>query len=137
MPKAREYSLWIETPPGDVNLIHELLVGVWENSPEVPIEERFRFETALIELASNVIRHATSSNGVSCVLRVLSTQGYLQAELRDTADPGDVQLVGRVMPDGMAESGRGIPVIQSLVDELEYSQDDGHNLWRITRRFTS
>ena len=82
MPKAREYSLWIETPPGDINLIHELLVGVWENSPEVPLEERFRFETALIELASNVIRHATSSNGVSCVLRVLSTKGQLVAELR-------------------------------------------------------
>jgi len=137
MPKATEHSLRIETPPGDVNLVHELLAAVWENSPEVPIEERYRFETALIELASNVIKHATSSNGVSCVVRVQSTKGQLVAELRDTADPGDVQLVGRVMPDHLAESGRGIPLSQALVDELEYSQDDGYNLWRITRRFAS
>jgi len=137
MPKATEHSLRIETPPGDVNLVHELLAAVWENSPEVPIEERYRFETALIELASNVIKHATSSNGVSCVVRVHSTERQLVAELRDTADPGEVQLVGRVMPDALAESGRGIPLSQALVDELEYSRDGGYNLWRITRKFAS
>ena len=137
MPKVTERLLRIETPPGDVNLVHELLAAVRENSPEVPIEERYRSEAALIESASNVMRYATSSNGVSCTDRAQSTKGQLVAELRDTAHPEDVRLVARVMPDDLAESGRGIPLSQALVDEWEYSQDDGYNLWRITRRFAS
>ncbi|MCY7413445.1 MAG: SpoIIE family protein phosphatase [Salinibacterium sp.] len=135
MPEAAEYSLRIKTPPDDVNLVHELLETVWGASPEIPVEERNRFETALIELASNVIRHSSSSAAVSCVLSIRSSPGHLEAELRDTADPGDVELVGRMMPDELAESGRGIPLIQALVDELEYSHDGSFNLWRITRTF--
>lgn len=137
MPKPAEHSLRIDTPPGDVNLVHELLDTVWASAPEVPIEERFRFETALIELASNVIKHSTSSTGVACVLSVSTASGHLEAVLSDTGDPGHVELVGRVMPDDLSESGRGIPLIQALVDELEYSHDGSHNQWRITRRFSA
>jgi serine/threonine-protein kinase RsbW len=137
MPDAALHSLRLDTPPGNVNLVHMLLDAVWASAPDIPVEERLRFETALIELAANVIKHSTSSTGVSCLLSVSTASGHLEAVLSDTADPGHVELVGRVMPDDLSESGRGIPLIQALVDELEYSHDGSHNQWRISRRFSA
>lgn len=127
----------MSSPPDDVDTVHGLLEEVWADAPGVAPMDRFSFETALIELASNVIRHADSGSGVSCTLTVETFDDRIQATLSDNGESGDFEIVGLTMPDELSESGRGIPLIQALVDELLYNREGDSNLWRITRKFAS
>ena len=135
--EAIRHTLRMSSPPDDVDTVHGLLEKVWADAPGVAPMDRFSFETALIELASNVIRHADSGSGVCCTLTVEAFADRIQATLSDTGEPGDFQLVGHTMPDALSESGRGIPLIEALVDELLYNREGDSNLWRITRKFAS
>ncbi len=122
------------SPPSDVDTVHDFLDGVWREKPDIDDTDRMAFETALIELASNVIQHADPGNGVTCVLTVRAEDEHLRAELSDTADVGGLKLVGVEMPPNLAESGRGIPFIQLLVDDLSYERVDGRNVWSIAKK---
>ncbi|MCS5733830.1 ATP-binding protein [Herbiconiux daphne] len=126
-------SLVFSSPPDDVDAVHEFLETVWAQNPGVSEFERMAFETALIELASNVIQHAAGVTGVTCVLSVTADENGLAATLADTADEGGIVLLDREMPDELSESGRGIALIQALVDELNYERVDERNVWTITR----
>ncbi len=128
-------TLLFSAPPSDVDLVHDFLEGVWLGEPGIDETDRMAFETALIELASNVIQHA-DAEGVTCVLSVKTEGGELRAQLSDTADAGGVRLVGVEMPDDLAESGRGIAFIQMLVDDLSYERVDGRNVWSIVKTRT-
>lgn len=128
------YTIRIASPPDDVDTVHDLLESVWQDSPDIGMEERYRFETALIELASNVIRHADPGTGVTCTMTIETTPVEIRATLSDSGDTGDIQLADREMPDDLSESGRGIPIVQALVDELRYDRQGGLNHWYISRR---
>lgn len=137
MSDATQHTLHMSSPPDDVNTVHDLLENVWSDLPDVGLEDRLSFETALIELASNVMRHADPGSGVLCTLTIETFSDRIEATLSDTGEPGHVQLADRSMPGALAESGRGIPLIQALVDELRYDRTDGLNHWYITRQLTS
>ncbi len=113
--------------------MHNLLQVIWEKSPEVDIQDQLRFETALIELASNIFRHADTGSGVSCSLSVHISSDKIEANLRDTGQPGDIEIVDVDMPDVLAESGRGLALINALVDEFTYERIDDHNVWHIAK----
>ena len=134
MTDGMQHTLRMSSPPDDVDTVHDLLETVWPDVPEISMEDRLSFETALIELASNVMRHADPGSGVLCTLTIETFPDRIEATLSDTGEPGDVQLVDRSMPEELAESGRGIPLIQALVDELRYDRADGLNHWYITRQ---
>jgi serine/threonine-protein kinase RsbW len=125
----------MSAPPDDVDTVHELLAIVWADAPSISDMDRISFETALIEVASNVIRHADSGTGVTCTLTIETFDDHIEATLSDTGEPGNVQLVGRAMPDELSESGRGIALVQALVHELDYDRTGGLNHWRLLRRF--
>ncbi|WP_291043243.1 ATP-binding protein [Herbiconiux sp.] len=126
-------NLVFSAPPDDVDAVHEFLETVWEANLGVSEFDRMAFETALIELASNVIQHAAGEGGVTCVLTVEADENGLSASLADTADAGGIVLMDRSMPDELSESGRGIALIQALVDDLRYERVDEHNVWSISR----
>ncbi|HEY8588937.1 MAG TPA: ATP-binding protein [Naasia sp.] len=126
--------LALSSPPDDVNSVHALLEEVWAAHGDVPDLDRMAFETALIELASNVIGHADGGEGISCSLAVTVSEDRIEANLVDTGQPGNIVLSAVALPDDLAESGRGLPIIQALVDELSYSREDGLNRWHIARK---
>ncbi|MBC7464251.1 MAG: ATP-binding protein [Actinobacteria bacterium] len=130
------HTLIIDTPPDTLDSVHELLRIIWEKSPDVSAEDQIRFETALIELASNIFRHADDGGGISCLLSVEISADKIEANLRDTGQPGDIQLTGVEMPDAYSESGRGIALINALVDEFIYAREGEQNVWRILRKRT-
>ncbi|MFB2583116.1 ATP-binding protein [Herbiconiux sp. P15] len=132
MTEERKNLVFI-APPDDVDAVHEFLETVWAANPEVSEHDRMAFETALVELAANVIQHAAGEGGVTCVLTVNADENGLTASLTDTADAGGIVLVARSMPDELAESGRGIALIQALVDDLRYERIDERNVWSITK----
>jgi serine/threonine-protein kinase RsbW len=138
MTEPIRHTMRMATPPGDVNTVHEMLEQVWTDVPEIGPEDRLKFEIALIELASNVMRHADAGTGVVCALVIQTHPDRITATLSDSGEPGNVTLAGRSLPeDALAESGRGIPLIQALVDELRYDSDDGFNHWHISRTLES
>jgi serine/threonine-protein kinase RsbW len=137
MHDTTQHSLRMSSPPDDVDTVHDLLETVWSDVPDIGMKDRLSFETALIELASNVMRHADPGSGVLCTLTIETFPDRIEATLSDSGEPGDVQLADRSMPEALAESGRGIPLIQALVDELRYDRADGLNRWYITRQLTA
>lgn len=137
MADSKIHTVSMSSPPDDVDTVHCLLEDVWRSETHISVIDRISFETALIELVSNVIRHADSGSGVTCTLTIKVSDEHIEATLRDTGEPGDVQLVGRTMPEDLAESGRGIPLIQALVDELTYEREGNLNRWCLRRKMQS
>jgi serine/threonine-protein kinase RsbW len=126
-------TLVLRSPRDNVDLVHGFLEEVWTTHADISELDRMAFETALIELVSNVIEHADSGQGVTCVITIDVNDSTLVANLSDTAEAGEIQVVGRVMPSLDAESGRGIALINMLVDDLQYKRVGKKNLWSISR----
>ncbi len=133
MQLPKDHTLRMTAPPDDVETVHALLLDVWGDFPAISAADRARFETALIELTSNVIRHAAGGAGVRCDLSIAVGDDRIEATLIDTGEAGSIDLLPRGMPDDLSEQGRGMPLIRALVDELEYSRAGARNYWRISR----
>jgi serine/threonine-protein kinase RsbW len=128
-----EHRADIAAPPSDVNSVHDLLDLVWRNEPQVSTRDRLCFETALIELASNVIAHGDAGEGVRFQIAVRVLPDRIEADLLDDAADPHLDSTGPAMPETTAESGRGLALIQSLVDEMHHANTREGNSWRIVR----
>jgi serine/threonine-protein kinase RsbW len=128
------YQVEVSVPPHDVDAVQDMLQDAWSALPELSDDDRMRFELALVELASNVIRHANDGAGVSCTLRIENLGDRIEATLVDSGKPGNVCISATEMPDDLSEGGRGIPLIRGLVDVLDYGRDGGLNRWYIMRK---
>lgn len=126
-------TLDLAAPPDDVNSVHGLLETVWSEHEHVGDIDRISFETALIELASNVIRHGDGGCGIRCSVTVTVSENRLEARLIDDGEPGEIELAGRPLPEDFAESGRGIPLITALVDVVRYERSADSNHWYLAR----
>lgn len=131
-----ERAIDFRTPPDSVDVVHEALASLWAERADVDEMDRIMFETALIELASNVIQHATSSTAILCHLEITADDSTIGAVLVDSADPPGIEDGPRQMPDEFAESGRGLAFIQALVDEFEHHRAGGRNVWTISKQRT-
>lgn len=123
--------------PAWLDAVHDGLARLWSAAPVVPELDRLRFETAVIEIATNVVRHTTPAGDLpvraTTVLRV--DPPLIEAEISDDGTVADVDLdPGPV--DDLAESGRGIALVQRAVDTLTFVRRPGRNTWRITRDWT-
>ena len=125
----------LRVPPNDVDEVHESIDDLWRRNADLGNRERVRFETALVELAGNVIEHAEGNERLLCELTLRRTSTALEAVLSDSG--AEVQVPFRkVMPDAedMAESGRGIAMIELLMDDFRFERDPEGNRWRLVMR---
>jgi serine/threonine-protein kinase RsbW len=129
-----EHALLLNSPPDDVDNVHRFLETVWASDPGVESTDRMAFETAIIELASNVIQHADGGGGITWYLTVSCTPDTLTAVLYDGGVSAEVALDDRTLPDPLSESGRGLTFVQMLVDTLEYRRSERGNEWSISKR---
>jgi serine/threonine-protein kinase RsbW len=132
---AWERTVLLVVPPNDVDEVHESVDDFWHLNPDLGSDERMRFETALLELAGNVIEHAEGSERLLCDLTLRRTSTALEAALGDSGAAVQVPF-RRTMPDPeqMAESGRGIAMIELLMDDFSYEHDAAGNRWRLVMR---
>ncbi|GAA4159024.1 hypothetical protein GCM10022286_12770 [Gryllotalpicola daejeonensis] len=128
-----EHHIDFAAPPADVNIVHEFLDGVWSRDASLTADERLAFELALVELAANVMQHADTGAGVACRLRMIVDEASVSALLSDTGRAGDIDLAACEMPDELSESGRGLALVQLVVDELGYQRVGSSNLWTIRK----
>lgn len=118
--------------PEGVDELHDLLERAATEDRTVDPTDLMLFETAVIEIASNVVRHGTPAGGVRWRFHLEITADDLRATLHDDGDAfeGDV---GREMPGQHAEGGRGLPLASTMLDELDYAREGEANVWRMVK----
>lgn len=128
-------TLRLMSPPDTVDTVHELLDEMWPTVPDLHPRDRMALDTAIIELAANVIQHANRGRPITATLTVIAFAGRIEATLSDSGEIGEVDIEGRSMPqaDELAESGRGIALMKALVDTVEHRRVDGFNHWTLVR----
>jgi serine/threonine-protein kinase RsbW len=128
-----EFVRELTSPPDTVDDVHDLLDRLWSAEEAVSADDRMRFETALIELATNVVQHADPGTGVAWTVRVACDGGSLTGELVDTAPATEFDSTAeREMPAELAEDGRGLAFVRLLVDSATFASTDAGNTWRIS-----
>lgn len=129
-----EFARRLTTPPDTVDAVHDLLDRLWVAEPTITDEDRMRFETALIELASNVVQHGDGGTGVDWSVAVTCDPSELRAHVTDSAAPVSLDLDGAItMPAELAEDGRGLAFVRLLVDTATFSHTPTGNEWRISK----
>jgi serine/threonine-protein kinase RsbW len=131
---AAELRVEGSAEPGWLDEVHDALARLWVATPVVPELDRIRFETAVIEIATNIVRHTLPSGvgAVDATVVLRSAPPRLEAELSDDGSAVVVDLDPEPVDD-LAESGRGIALVQNAVDTLTLDREGGRNTWRITR----
>ncbi len=118
-----------------LELLHDLMAQVGRDHPEVEPVDLSMLETAVIEIAGNVVEHGTPPDGVRFEFQLEVTDGQLRAQLVDTGDPIVPVPVLDAAPgdDPLAESGRGFPIAFAVLSELRYERRGATNAWIMTR----
>jgi serine/threonine-protein kinase RsbW len=127
------HSLDLACPPDDVTAVHAFLASVWDTEPSLSAEDRMALELALVELTSNVIEHGGGGGAVSCSLRLDVGSDGVEARLVDDGVPVPVDPSAAQLPDALAESGRGLALVQMVVDDFRYERVDDRNRWTVRR----
>lgn len=122
--------------PEVIDAVHAELDRLWDDASFVPDMDRMTFATAVIEAASNVVQHAVPESAEPVELGVDISVTPIRLEARVSAfgaaypDPIDTDAA---MPDGEAESGRGLALIRALVTTVTFKRQDGTNTWILSR----
>jgi serine/threonine-protein kinase RsbW len=129
-----ERSLTAPAEPGSLDRVHALLQVLWADDGDVVPADRMLFETAVIEIAGNIAQHAPDGSPLDFTLHLCVQPDRIEAEFSDHGRRVDVDLDAVTVPNGLAESGRGLAMALAAVDELQYRRDGLTNHWRIVRR---
>jgi serine/threonine-protein kinase RsbW len=126
-------SLCVPAQPESLERVHALLHALWADHGDVSPADRMLFETAVTEIAANITQHAYDGARLDFTLRVHVHPDRVEAEFSDRGRRADIDLDNVALPDGLAESGRGLAMTLAAVDHLEYRRDGPTNYWRIAR----
>lgn len=132
MSQADALTLEIAPGPRALDDIAEVLHRAWSGNPQVPDDVRTHVGVAVGEIGANILEHA-SPGWIRLEVRVLADR--VQVDLFDDGRPNDVDLAAAVLPDAMAERGRGIALAQSTLEQLSYSRDTVNRWTLVSKRF--
>ncbi|HKD68695.1 MAG TPA: ATP-binding protein [Candidatus Binataceae bacterium] len=101
-------------------------------------QEAFKVELCVVEAVNNCIRHAYRERpGNEVEVHFALTPQAVIAKVADTGRTLPPQMLQRPAPPGheapLADSGRGLFIIQSLMDEVTYQSAGGRNVLSMTR----
>lgn len=121
--------------PESLNLLHDLLDRVGEEHPDLDPGDLMLFETAVIEIAGNVVEHGRPPGRVTWAFRLSVQADRLQGELSDSGEEYPGGTWGTTMPDDLLqEDGRGLALATAVLDSLVYRRSAGSNHWTMLRR---
>jgi serine/threonine-protein kinase RsbW len=113
--------------------LHQLIEQAGGDHPEIEPLDLAMLETALIEIAGNVVEHGTPPGEIRYEFRLEITDQHLHGLLVETGDPVRVREGVLVEHDELAESGRGLRLARAVLTELRYERRGDTNAWVMTR----
>ena len=120
--------------PESLDLLHDLLEQVGSQHPDLDPGDLMLFETAVIELAGNVVEHGRPQGSVTWRFRLSVHPDRLEATLSDSGEEYPGGTWGTAMPpDPMQEDGRGLALATAVLDDLDYRRADDANHWTMRR----
>ncbi len=129
-----------QADPDAIEEIHAQIEDLWSDATFVPDLDRMTFATAVIEAATNIVRHAVpvSPCSVEISVEISVRQHTLRAEISayGATDP-ELDIEAHGMPGPEAESGRGLALIRALVTSFTFARQDGTNVWILSRDATT
>ena len=132
-----EYLLEGLAVPETLNLLHDLLERVGREHPDIDAGDLMLFETAVIEIAGNVVEHGRPPGVVSWTFRLSVLPERLEGRLSDSGEEYPGGAWGTAMPDDpMQEDGRGLALATAVLDALDYERTDDVNHWTMLRNRT-
>ena len=109
--------------------------GAWWDTLGIDdLRLRFGLETALAEIAANIVEHTRRTDqeaGRRYTVQLDATDRELVAVLTDNGLPADVDLASVTMADVDQEGGRGLALAIAALDRLEHRHEGGHNIWTL------
>lgn len=125
-------SIDVPAIPASLDTVQDTFAAWWDGQGIDDPTLRFRLETALVEVAANVIEHTRRSDpheGRRFVLDLTAHDTELVAVLSDNGMPVDIDLSAVTMADPEDEGGRGLALAIAALDRLEHHHEGGRNVW--------
>jgi serine/threonine-protein kinase RsbW len=132
-PTGEEYVLEGFAVPDQLDAVHNLLAKAAGEHPSLDPTDVMLFETAIIEIANNVVEYGRPQGKVRWRFTIRVHKDEIEAELHDTGQKFMPER-GKAMPGEDAEGGRGLPIAEALLDQIEFERLDDMNHWRMVRR---
>jgi serine/threonine-protein kinase RsbW len=130
-PEPLRLPAGVRARPEALDSVQELLAQAWVLHPDVTAADRMGVETAVVEVAANIIEHGGGAGDLAFEVHVRPER--VTALFCDTGILFEADLHGAAMPDDMAEGGRGLALARAVSDEVAYERAGGVNCWRIVR----
>lgn len=118
-----------------VEHVLDAIEGLGGSMVRVQDMDRTLFMLAVSEIATNIVTH--SSGPVAVRAELDATSDGLRAVLRDTAPPVNIDWESMELADTDAESGRGLALASSVLDEFRHEADARGNTWILVRRLSN
>ena len=120
--------------PASLDEVQDRFGAWWDTLGIDDVRLRFGLETALAEIAANIVEHtrrADQEAGRRYTVGLDATDRELVAVLTDNGLPVDIDLAAVTMADADEESGRGLALAIAALDRLEHRHEGGHNVWTL------
>ena len=117
-----------------LDVVQDRFGAWWDTMAIDDARLRFSLETALAEIAANIVEHTRRTDaeaGRGYTVELCATDRELVAVLTDNGRPADVDLSAVNMADPDEESGRGLALAIAALDRLEHEHTGGHNIWTL------
>ncbi len=117
-----------------LDLVQDRFGAWWDALGIDDLRLRFGLETALTEIAGNIVEHTRRSDreaGRRYTVVLDADEREVVAVLTDNGLPADLDLAAVTMADPEAESGRGLALAIAALDRLEHRHEGGHNIWTL------
>jgi serine/threonine-protein kinase RsbW len=100
----------------------------------IEAQERHAVILAVDEAASNVIRHSYKGDPTQeLALTWRWIEGGIEVEIRDHGEPFDPREKTVPPPDELRVSGRGLFLMRTIMDQIDYRREGSTNLVRMRK----
>ncbi|MCD6166958.1 hypothetical protein DRQ15_08400 [candidate division KSB1 bacterium] len=126
------------TFPGEIDLLRtfselarNIVFALWPNNEQLA----FEVELCLTEALSNVVFHGHKQNPAQSICFEMSINDeILEMRVYDQGPGFDFAKYQISEPEQFCEHGRGLLLIQNLMDEVEYFQKGNKNVLRMRKK---
>lgn len=121
------------TGPGILGEAARVLDETWSAHPEVSEDIRTQVGIATGEIVANIVEHAARGKAVYIRMEVSVLPDRVEVSFVDDGQPAEIELSAAVLPDVMAERGRGLALAKAVLAELSYSRSTRNN-WKLVSK---